>query len=149
LDLLDRAGPRLTPERMDRLLRPARNAAARGAALTQRLLAFARRQALVPQDININRHVSEMSELLRHTLGERIAIETVLGGGLWRCFVDPSQLESAILNLAVNARDAMPDGGRLTIETGNTYLDDEYASAHEEVVAGQYVMIAVSDTGTG
>jgi CheY-like chemotaxis protein len=86
---------------------------------------------------------------LRRTLGETIAIETVLAGGLWRCHIDPNQLESALLNLAVNARDAMPNGGKLTIETGNTYLDEEYAATHEEVTAGQYVMLAVSDTGTG
>jgi CheY-like chemotaxis protein len=90
-----------------------------------------------------------MSDLLRRTLGEAIAIETVLAGGLWRTFADPNQLESAILNLAVNARDAMSEGGKLTIETANTYLDEAYAGAHHEVKPGQYVMIAVTDTGTG
>jgi CheY-like chemotaxis protein len=90
-----------------------------------------------------------MSELLRRTLGEPVAIETVLAGGLWRTLADPNQLESALLNLAVNARDAMPDGGKLTIETANTYLDDAYAAHQGEVLPGQYVMIAVSDTGTG
>ena len=90
-----------------------------------------------------------MSDLLRRTLGEQIAIETVLAGGLWRAHVDPNQLEVAILNLAVNARDAMPDGGKLTIETANAYLDEGYAAAQAEVVPGQYVVICVTDTGIG
>ena len=90
-----------------------------------------------------------MSELLRSTIGEQIGIETVLAGGLWRTFADPAQVETALLNLAVNARDAMPDGGKLTIETANTYLDERYAAAHNEVAAGQYVMISATDTGTG
>jgi CheY-like chemotaxis protein len=90
-----------------------------------------------------------MSDLLRRALGETIRIETVLAGGLWKTHADPSQLENAILNLAVNARDAMDDNGKLTIETANSHLDDGYAATHPEVKAGQYVMIAVSDTGTG
>ena len=90
-----------------------------------------------------------MSELLRHTLGESIGIETVLGGGLWRIFADRNQLENSILNLAVNARDAMPAGGKLTIETANAYLDENYASEQQEVQPGQYVMLAISDTGIG
>ena len=90
-----------------------------------------------------------MSELLRGTIGEQIAIETVLAGGLWRTYVDPAQVETALLNLAVNARDAMPDGGKLTIESANTYLDERYAAAHNEVSPGQYVMISVTDTGAG
>jgi PAS domain S-box-containing protein len=149
LELVERQGAGINTETLARLLRPARIAAERGAALTHRLLAFSRQQALAPHDIDINAHVSSMSELLRRTLGEAVAIETVLAGGLWRCFVDPSQLENALLNLAVNARDAMPVGGKLTLETGNTYLDQEYAAAHDEVTAGQYVMVAVSDTGGG
>ena len=90
-----------------------------------------------------------MSDLLRRSLGEQIAIETVLSGGLWRVNVDPNQLEVALLNLAINARDAMPDGGRLTIETANTYLDDAYAAAQSEVVPGQYAVICITDTGIG
>jgi CheY-like chemotaxis protein len=90
-----------------------------------------------------------MSDLLRRTLGESITIETVLGGGLWAVSVDANQLESAVLNLAVNARDAMSGGGKLTIETANTHLDEAYAAAHDEVKPGQYVMVAVTDTGTG
>src|SRR5215472_10861590 len=149
LELVERQGGHIEAQTLARLLGPARSAAERGAALTQRLLAFSRQQTLAPQYIDINAHVGGMSELLRRTLGEGIAIETVLAGGLWRCFIDPNQLESALLNLAVNARDAMPNGGKLTIETGNTYLDEEYAAAHDEVTAGQYVMVAVSDTGSG
>lgn len=121
----------------------------RAAALTHQLLAFARRQPLDPKPIEANKLVAGMSDLLRRSLGETIAIETVLAGGLWRTHADPNQLESAILNLAVNARDAMPSGGRLTIETANAYLDEAYAAAHHDVKPGQYVMIAVSDAGTG
>ena len=99
--------------------------------------------------MDVNRLVTGMSELLRRTLGESVAIETVLGGGLWQIFADPNQLENSILNLAVNARDDMPDGGKLTIETANAHLDKSYASEHQEVQPGQYVMVALSDTGTG
>jgi signal transduction histidine kinase len=124
-------------------------AAQRGASLTARLLAFARQQPLSPSVIDANKLVSGMSELLRRTLGETIGIETVLAGGLWRARADAGQLENAVLNLCVNARDAMPDGGRLTIETANCYLDDSYAAEHYEVPAGQYVLVAVTDTGSG
>ena len=121
----------------------------RAASLTQQLLAFSRRQPLDPKPVDINRLVSSMSDLLRRTIGEQISIETVLAGGLWRAHVDPNQLEVAILNLAVNARDAMADGGKLTIETANAHLDEAYTSAHAEVVPGQYVVICISDTGIG
>jgi len=123
--------------------------AQRGGVLTQRLPAFSRRQPLDPKTLDVNRLVAGMSELLRRTLGESIGIETVLAGGLWRTFADANELENALLNLAVNARDAMREGGRLTIETANTYIDDAYAAAHDDVPSGQYVMVAVSDTGTG
>jgi len=125
------------------------DAAQRAASLTSRLLAFTRQQPLSPQIVEPNRLVSGMSDLLRRTLGETIEIETVLAGGLWRTKADPSQVENAVLNLAVNSRDAMPDGGKLTIETANGFLDDDYAASHMEVKAGQYVMIAVTDTGVG
>jgi PAS domain S-box-containing protein len=125
------------------------HAADRAASLTTRLLAFARRQTLMPRSMDINRLVMDMSELLRRTLGENIHVEAVLAGGLWQAFVDPVQLENSILNLAINARDAMPDGGKLTIESANTYLDEEYAESRAEVTAGQYVLIAVTDSGTG
>ena len=121
----------------------------RAAALTQQLLAFARRQPLESKPINLNRLVARMTDLLRQSLGESIAIETVLAGGIWWVSTDVNQLESAILNLAVNARDAMPSGGKLTIETANTFLDEAYASAHGDVTPGQYAMIAISDTGAG
>lgn len=124
-------------------------AASRGAELINRLLAFARRQALEPQELNVNRLVAGMESLLRRTLDGSIDIELVQAGGLWNVEVDPGQLESAILNLALNARDAMPGGGRLTIETANAKLDDSYAADHQEVRAGQYVLISLSDTGTG
>jgi PAS domain S-box-containing protein len=125
------------------------HAAERGAGLNNRLLAFARRQALEPKVTEVNMLIGGMDPLLRRTLGEHIEIETVRGGGLWRALVDPAQLEAALLNLCINARDAMPQGGRLTIETANTHLDRAYAAHHDEVVAGQYVMIAVTDTGSG
>ena len=121
----------------------------RAATLTQRLLAFARRQPLEPKRIDTNRTVREATELLRQTLGESVAVETVLGGGVWPVFADPSQLETALLNLAINARDAMRGGGKLTIETGNAFLDEAYAAAHREVTPGQYALVAVSDTGSG
>ncbi len=136
----------------DRLARAVENAmrgAQRAASLTQRLLAFSRRQPLDPKPVDAGRLVTGMSEILRRTLGEQIAIETVLAGGLWRVLADPNQLEIGILNLAVNARDAMPNGGKLTIETANAYLDEAYAAAQTEVVPGQYVVISISDTGSG
>jgi signal transduction histidine kinase len=123
--------------------------AERAAALTARLLAFSRQQPLEPKVLDTNKLVGGMSEMLRRTLGERVQVETVLAGGLWRVCADPTQIESALVNLAVNARDAMPDGGKLTIETANCELDERYAAAHEEVTAGQYVMLSVTDTGTG
>ena len=117
----------------------------------QRLLAFSRQQPLEVKSVDINRLVQGMSELLRRTIGETVTIETVLAGGLWKAAVDPNQLENAILNLAVNARDAMPDGGRLTIETANCLSRRSLCRAHRRRRSrpGQYVMLAVSDTGTG
>ncbi|WP_116811393.1 ATP-binding protein [Steroidobacter cummioxidans] len=123
--------------------------ATRAAQLTERLLAFARQQPLRPEPINANKLVAGMSDLLHRTLGETIRTETVLAGGLWKIHTDANQLESAILNLAVNARDAMPGGGKLTVETANAHLDDTYAAQHAGVPQGQYVMIAVTDTGCG
>ena len=151
LDALQRQLAQGTPDgaRLRRSLENAQRGSQRAAALTQRLLAFSRRQPLQPKLVDVNRLVANMSDLLRRTLGEQIGIETVLAGGLWRVHADPNQLESAILNLAINARDAMPGGGRLTIETANTHLDEHYATLQAEVAPGQYVLIAVSDTGTG
>jgi PAS domain S-box-containing protein len=132
-----------------RLLRAIGEAAERGSHLTQRLLAFSRKQALAPTVVDINSLIAGMSDLLHRTLGESVGVETVLSAGLWPCFVDRNQLENALLNLAINARDAMPRGGRLTLETGNVFLDDSYAAEHTDVPSGQYVMVAVSDTGSG
>ena len=140
---------RLASGEFERFVANAVRGAERAATLTQRLLAFGRRQPLSPAPLDVNRLVASMSDLLRRTLGETISIETALGGGVWRTTADANQLENALLNLAVNARDAMQAGGKMTIETDNAYLDASYAAAHREVESGQYVMIAVSDTGTG
>ncbi|HTU11333.1 MAG TPA: response regulator [Allosphingosinicella sp.] len=123
--------------------------ARRAAILTQRLLAFARQQPLEPKALDANQLVAGMSELLSRTIGETITVQTRLAGGLWPCFADPAQLENALVNLAVNARDAMPEGGRLTIETANAELDELHAAANADVRPGSYVMVAVADTGTG
>jgi PAS domain S-box-containing protein len=125
------------------------SAAQRGAELTQRLLAFARRQALKPQAVNVNQLLLEMNGLLQRTLGEHIQIEVFTARDLWSALVDPAQLESTILNLCINNRDAMAAGGTLTIETCNANVDHDYAQYQAEMVPGQYVMITVSDTGTG
>ena len=121
----------------------------RAKTLTARLLAFSRQQPLAPDVLDTNRLVAGMSELLRRTLGESIRIETVLAAGLWKTYADASQIENAIVNLCVNARDAMTEGGRLTIETANTYLDEDYCSANDGIKPGQYMQIAVTDTGSG
>jgi CheY-like chemotaxis protein len=117
--------------------------------LTQRLLAFSRRQALHPQPVDANKLIANMSDLLHRTIPESIRVETVFAGGLWRINVDVGELENALINLASNARDAMPDGGKLTIETANAHLDDAYASTQADVAPGQYVLIAVTDNGPG
>ena len=134
---------------MHRYLDAATEGARRAALLTQRLLAFSRQQPLRPQTTDINKVVSGMSDLLRHSLGSDIRLETVLAGGVWRTHVDPNQLENVILNLAVNARDALPDGGRLTIETQNAHLDHRYVATEPGIAAGQYVLLAVTDNGSG
>jgi PAS domain S-box-containing protein len=135
--------------RAGRALENALKGAERAAALTQRLLAFSRRQPLAPKALDADRLVSGMSDMVQRALGEMVKLEVVTSPGLWRVEADPNQLESAILNLAVNARDAMPDGGTLTIETANARLDEVYAAEHAEVAPGQYVVIAVTDSGTG
>lgn len=135
--------------RLGPLIQAIAESAQRGADLTQRLLAFARRQALDPQPTDINRLIRGLTELLRRTLGEPIELRFHPGRDLWSANIDPSQLESAILNLSINARDAMPQGGRLTIETRNVSLSPHYADEHLELAPGDYVCIAVSDTGTG
>jgi signal transduction histidine kinase len=134
---------------IERFMEAATKATERAAGLTHRLLAFARQQPLVPEPVNANRLIANMSDLLRSTLGEHIQIETVSAAGLWLTTADAYQLEGTILNVAINARDAMANGGKLTIETGNVYLDEDYCTQSGEVEPGQFVMIAVSDTGTG
>lgn len=148
LDLLGRRFGDAEP-RARRYIDAATDGARRAALLTQRLLAFSRQQPLKPEPLDANKLVAGMSDLLRHSLGADTRLETVLAGGLWRTHADPNQLENVILNLAVNARDAMPEGGRLTIETQNAHLDGRYAAAHLGLPAGQYVLIAVTDTGSG
>jgi signal transduction histidine kinase len=137
------------PAKAAKAMDHAMEGARRAAELTARLLAFSRQQPLDPKPVDVNKLVGNMSEMLTRTLGGNIRMETVLAGGLWRMFADPPQLESAILNLCVNGRDAMPDGGKITLETMNAHLDDSYAASHSEVRPGQYVAIAVTDTGTG
>lgn len=121
----------------------------RGAKLASQLLAFGRRQALEPKVVRIGRNIAAMDDMLRRALGEEIELETVIQAGLWNAFVDVSQVENAVLNLCINARDAMEGVGKLTVEVGNAMLDDDYARAQPDVTPGQYVMIAVSDTGSG
>jgi signal transduction histidine kinase len=134
---------------IQRFLDAAVNATERAAILTQRLLAFARQQPLEPQPLDANKMIVNMSDLLQSTLGENIQIETVRAAGLWAVHADAQQLESAILNIAINARDAMPNGGKLTIETANSYLDEAYCRQNPEIEPGQFVLVAISDTGTG
>ena len=133
---------------LDRYLAAAQGAAKRAAALTHRLLAFSRRQTLDPKPINANRLVAGMEELIRRTVGPAITVEVAGTAGLWTMLVDPNQLENALLNLCINARDAMPDGGRLTIETANCWLDERTAR-ERDLAPGQYVSLRVSDTGSG
>jgi PAS domain S-box-containing protein len=148
---LELLGKRLagSDARAHRYVDAAAEAARRASLLTQRLLAFSRQQPLQPEAVDANKLVAGMSDLLRHSIGADIRLETVLAGGLWRTHADPNQLENIVLNLAVNARDAMPNGGRLTIETQNAHLDDRYSAEHPGTVSGQYVLIAVTDTGIG
>lgn len=148
---LDLLGRRLgtADERAQRYVDAAADGARRAALLTQRLLAFSRQQPLRPEPIDANRLVAGMSDLIRRSLGTAIHLETILAGGLWRSHADPNQLENVVLNLSVNARDAMGEVGRLTIETQNAYLDHRYVAAHPGLAPGQYVLLAVTDTGSG
>ena len=148
---LDMLGKRVAQGRindLERYIIAAQGASKRAAALTHRLLAFSRRQTLDPKPTNVNRLVHGMADLIRRTVGPAITVETVDMVGLWAALVDPSQLENALLNLAINARDAMPDGGRITIETANRWIDDRGAR-ERDLPPGQYLSLCVSDTGTG
>lgn len=140
---------RISDSRAEAQLLNAERGAQRAADLTKRLLAFSRSQALDPKVVDLNRLIASLSDLLGRTLGETISIETVQAGGLWRVEADPTELESAMLNLAVNARDAMPEGGKLTLETANTFLDESYCDHVEGLKPGQYATLSVTDTGTG
>ena len=148
LELLSR---RLTEGRytgVERYIVGAQSSAARAAALTQRLLAFSRRQTLDPKAVGLNDLIAGMEDLIRRTIGPSIELEVVGAGGLWITKVDPSQVESALLNLCINARDAMPHGGRITIETANKWFDDR-AAKERDLAPGQYLSLCVTDTGTG
>lgn len=147
LDLMEEPLPPDDPQLG--LLRDAMAAAERGGALTHQLLAFSRKQALRPQTLDLNQLLSDWDRVLRRTIGEDVEIELIRGAGLWRCHADPTEVQNVVLNLCLNARDAMPSGGKLTIETGNARLDDGYAVANADVRPGQYVMVVVTDTGTG
>jgi signal transduction histidine kinase len=148
LDLMQTRMAQGRTDSIERYAKAAMSSAQRAAALTHRLPAVSRRQPLDPKPLNANAHVASMEDLLRRTIGPLHELELVTAGGLWTALCDPNQLESAILNLAINARDAMPEGGKLTVETCNTHLDDAYAAASRDVTPGQYVCICVTDTGT-
>jgi PAS domain S-box-containing protein len=149
LDIVKRRLAANRPGDVLKFMDAASTSAQRAAALTHRLLAFARRQSLDTKPSDINRLVAGMEELLRRTIGEHVELQTALAGELWPALTDDNQLENAILNLAINARDAMQDGGRLTIETANAELDEIYAKLNDDVAPGDYVVISVSDTGCG
>ena len=134
---------------LEEMVRSALRATERGASLTHQLLAYSRMQPLDPLVLDVSKLIGDMTQLLQRTLGETIQVENRVGPGLWKTLIDPNQLENALLNLAVNARDAMPDGGKLMIEADNTVLDGAYAEQHQEVTPGRYVMVAVTDTGVG
>lgn len=138
-----------TASQLQRALGNAVRGAHRAAALTSRLLAFSRRQALDPKPIDVNKFINGSVDFLQRSLGETVEIEAVGGAGLWRIEADPNHLESALVNLAINARDAMPDGGKLTIEAANIFVDEGYTRAIPEMASGQYVVISVTDTGFG
>jgi signal transduction histidine kinase/DNA-binding response OmpR family regulator len=135
--------------RAEQRVRNALGGVSRGSQLASQLLAFGRRQPLAPKVVNLGRLIRSWDDMLRRALGEAVEVETIIAGGLWNTIVDPVQVETAILNLAINARDAMEGRGKLTIEAGNASLDDAYAAKHEEVKPGQYVMLAITDTGCG
>jgi PAS domain S-box-containing protein len=149
LDLVRRRMAANKPDDIPRFMDAASTSALRAASLTHRLLAFARRQSLDTRPNDINRLVGSMEDLLDRTLGERIELRFVFAPNLWTALTDANQLENALLNLAINARDAMPDGGQLTIETANVHLDEAYSSSYEDVQPGDYVEVSVSDTGIG
>ena len=141
--------PRLTDDELRALLRRVQDAAASGADLTHRLLGFSRQLPLEPQTVNLNALVTRMSELLRRSIGEHIALSATLAPDVWEVRADPTQIETALTNLAINARDAMPNGGRLVIETRNVIVEKDQVAAERDLSPGDYVVVSVSDTGTG
>ncbi|HWA46747.1 MAG TPA: response regulator [Dongiaceae bacterium] len=147
---LELIGERLPPDpAISNMMSDALGASERGAMLTRRLLAYSRQQTLEPRTISLHQLVADLMALLRRTLDETIALDAILAPDLWHVRIDPGQLENALLNLAVNARDAMPNGGKLTIEAFNTFLDADYAAQNPEITPGEHVLVAVTDTGTG
>lgn len=148
IELAESAVQASNPTRAMAKLEEARAGAERGALLTQRLLAYSRRQTLEPRPCDVNKIVVNIAGLIRSSI-RPVDLKTVLAGSLPQTAIDPNQLENALLNLAINARDAMPDGGTITLQTANAHLDEAYAAAHDEVTPGQYVMIAVTDSGMG
>ncbi len=148
---IETVGRRLQDGKADdaKFIERALGGVARAERLTRQLLAFARRQSLEPKTVDADKLLAGLSDILKRTLGPRIEVETIRAAGLWRTHVDPNQLEHAVINLAINARDAMPEGGKVTIETANASLDEAYVAAYSEVTPGQYVLISVSDSGTG
>ena len=148
LELLERRNAEGRRDALPRYIGAAQDAARRAATLTQRLLAFSRRQTLDPKPTDVNQLIAGMEDLLRRTVGPGVELDVIGAAGLWLTKIDPSQLENAVLNLGINARDAMPDGGRITIETANTWLD-ERAARERDLSPGQYISVCVTDTGTG
>jgi PAS domain S-box-containing protein len=149
LETAERQARQLGNANLQRALAHAKRGAQRAAALTSRLLAFSRRQPLDPKPLNLNNFLNALQEFLQRTLGERIEVQTVGSAGLWLIEIDINHLESAIVNLAINARDAMPDGGKLTVEAVNISADEWYCRLNPEIVPGQYVVLSVTDTGAG
>jgi nitrogen-specific signal transduction histidine kinase len=148
LELLDTRVKQGRLSGVERYVSAAQGSARRAATLTQRLLAFSRRQTLDPKPTDVNKLIAGIEELLRRSVGPAVVLEVIGAGGVWQTKVDPSQLENALLNLSINSRDAMPDGGRITIETANKWLDDRGAKEYD-LPPGHYVAVSVSDTGTG
>lgn len=148
LEMMQVRMPQGRTAEIERYVLAAQGAVKRAATLTQRLLAFSRRQTLDPRTTNVNRLLAGLEDLIRQTIGPGIALDVVGASGLWPTFIDPHQLENAVLNLCINARDAMPNGGKLTIETANRWLDDR-AARKQDLPVGQYVSVCVTDTGTG
>src|SRR5262249_51953173 len=149
IESMQRNIPADASSRQRRWIENAMHGAKRAATLTQHLLAFSRKQPLNPKPVDLNQLVTDISQILSRTLGEQIKVQTILSGSLWKVEIDTTQMETALLNLAVNARDAMADGGKLTIETANAQLDESYVLDRADDELEQYVVLTVTDTGVG